>query len=247
MADDSIGTDRIPFQVSVSGYDDTEPQNIVEERQAMQHWKITTVVLAAMVCSGQLSRAEKGGNLKPVLVKPGKVVLAETFSRGKLGKQWVVNKGDWAIADGVVVGREKAEDHHAAVLTCKVPNRDSAIQLSFKLADAKFFHLSFNRSRGHLFRVIITPKTIVLRTDKPTRKSTTKPVTLAEAKTTFHPDRWYTLLVEVRGDRVVVTTDNGVLLKGSHSALDIDKPNYRFVMRGKSFQLDDVKIWKSGR
>jgi len=213
----------------------------------MRHCKVTLAVLLGVVISGQVCRAGKGGKLKPTLVKPGKLVLDETFSRGKLGKQWVVNKGDWAISDGVVVGREKTEDHHAAVLTCKVPNRDSAIQLSFKLADARFFHLSFNRSRGHLFRVMITPGKIVLRTDKPTRKSTTRPVTLAEAKATFRPDRWYTMLVEVRGDRVVVTTDNGVSLKGSHPSLDVDKPNYRFVMRGKSFQLDDVRIWKSGR
>ena len=211
----------------------------------MSRYKVTVAVLVMVICAGQLCRADKDSQLKPTLGGPGKTVLAETFSRDALGKQWVVNKGDWSINGGAVTGREKASDHHAAVLTCKVPNHDSAIRLSFKLADAKFFHLSFNRKRGHLFRVMITPKTIVLRTDKPTRKSTVKPVTLAKAKVTFHPDRWYTLLVQVRGDRVVVTTDNGVSLKGSHPSLDIDKPNYRFVMRGKSFQLDDVRIWKS--
>jgi len=218
-----------------------------QDRESMKHCEVALTVFLIVVSSGRLCWAEKDSKLKPTLVKSGKLVLTETFSRRKLGKQWIVNKGNWATADGVVVGREKAADHHAAVLTCKVPNHDSAIQLSFKLSDAKFFHLSFNRKRGHLFRVMITPRNIVLRTDKPTHKSTTKPVTLAKAKAMFRPDRWYTLLVEVRGDRVVVTTDNGISLTGTHPSLDIDKPNYRFVMRGKSFQLDDVKIWQSRR
>ena len=77
--------------------------------------------------------AAKNAKLKPVLVSPGSVVLAEEFSGKELGEKWSVNKGEWKIADGAVLGNEKAADNHAAVLTCKVPNHNSAIQFSFKM------------------------------------------------------------------------------------------------------------------
>lgn len=200
-------------------------------------------VFSVALCFAGSCPAEKNSVLKPALIRPGRAVFTETFDGEKLGSKWAVSKGEWTVADGVVTGREKAEEHHAAVLTCKVPNHNSAIQVSFQLGDAKFFHLSFNKKRGHLFRVMITPGQIVLRTDKPNRTSKSRPVTLARSKTKFQPGKWYTLLVEVRGNDVVVQTDNGVVLKGSHPSLDVDKPNYRFVTRGKDFRLDDVKIW----
>jgi hypothetical protein len=188
--------------------------------------------------------AAKNAKLKPVLVTPGDAVLEESFSGPNLGKRWTVNKGEWKVSEGVVVGREKAEDKHAAVLTCKVPNRNSAIRLSFKLGKAKQFHLSFNKARGHLFRVMVTPGSLVLRTDKPGKKSKVRPAVLAKAAVKFVPDQWYTMLVEVSGDRVTVQTDNGTTLKGSHSSLDVNKPNYRFILRGQGLELDDVTIWK---
>jgi hypothetical protein len=204
-------------------------------------------VLAGLLCLVTVMPgfAAKNAKLKPTLVTPGTVALEESFSGPALGKRWSVSKGEWKVTDGVVEGREKAEDKHAAVLTCKVPNRDSAIRFSFCLGKAKQFHLSFNRKRGHLFRVMVTPGSLVLRTDKPGKKSKIRPVVLAKAAVKFDPEQWYTMLVEVRGDHVSVQTDNGAKLKGSHSSLDVDKPNYRFILRGQALQLDDVTIWKA--
>ncbi|MFQ5734348.1 MAG: hypothetical protein ACE5KM_20615 [Planctomycetaceae bacterium] len=187
--------------------------------------------------------AEKNAKLKPALVAPGNVVLKDAFSAKALGKRWAVNKGAFEIVNGVVAGREKTTDKHAAVLTCKVPNRNSAIRFSFKLGTTKAFHLSFNKKRGHLFRVIVTRNGIVLRTDKANRKSKTKPVVLAKSANKVAADQWYTMLVEVRRNDVAVQVDNGTTLTGSHSSLDVDKPNYRFIVRGKTFRLDDVTIW----
>lgn len=200
-------------------------------------------LLCLLACSPAV--AAKNAKLKPALVTPGEVVLEDSFSGTSLGKRWGVNKGEWKVADGVVKGREKADDKHAAVLTCKVPNRNSAIRLSFKLGQAKQFHLSFNKTRGHLFRVIVTPERLLLRTDKPGKKSKVRPVVLAKAGVKFAADQWYTLLVEVSGDRVSVQTDNGARINGTHSSLDVDKPNYRFILRGDGLQLDDVTIWKA--
>ena len=47
------------------------------------------------------------------------------------------------------------------------------------------------------------------------------------------------------GDKVVAMTDNGLKVSGQHARLDTDKPNYRFVMKGESLAIDDVKVWSA--
>jgi hypothetical protein len=47
------------------------------------------------------------------------------------------------------------------------------------------------------------------------------------------------------GDRVVAMTDNGLKVSGQHPRLDTQKPNYRFVMRGGTLSIDDLKIWSA--
>ena len=51
--------------------------------------------------------------------------------------------------------------------------------------------------------------------------------------------------VEMVGNKVVVMTDNGLKVTAENARLDADKPNYRFVMRGESIKIDDVKIWNA--
>jgi hypothetical protein len=203
-----------------------------------------TICLAAfsVVAVSGVCFAEKAATLKPALVKPGKAVLEESFSASELAEPWSVVKGTWQVADGVLVASEKKEDAHAGVLVCQAPHRDSAIQFSFQLAGADALHLSLNRAKGHLFRVIITPDGVVVNKDKDKKNPASKAEVLGRGKAEFAPGTWHTMLVEMQGEQVVVQTDGGVLIKATSAALAADKPNYRFIIRGSSARLDDVKI-----
>jgi hypothetical protein len=126
-----------------------------------------TKVLSALVPLGcLLCYAAKGVDLKPALTSPGKLVFEDAFSSGSLAKPWTVAKGDWQVKDGVVIGKEKKEDKHNAVLNLARPNRNSVLQVSFRMDGAKLFHLSYNHAGGHLFRVIIVPGGISINKDK---------------------------------------------------------------------------------
>jgi hypothetical protein len=105
------------------------------------------------------------------------------------------------------------------------------------------FNFSLNHAKGHLFRVIVAPTSLVLRTDKDKNDTSIRSELIAQAKATFEQGKWYTLQVEMVGDRVVAITDNGLKVSGQHPRLDTDKPNYRFVMRGETLSIDDLKIW----
>ena len=94
--------------------------------------------------SGRL--AGKGADLKPMLAKPAKATVEESFSGSTLGKTWNVAKGDWQVHDGTLVGKEKKEDNHAAVCGLVVPNHNSIIRFSFKFDGTNNLSLSYNRS-----------------------------------------------------------------------------------------------------
>ncbi|OYW24815.1 MAG: hypothetical protein B7Z55_01100 [Planctomycetales bacterium 12-60-4] len=198
---------------------------------------MTTLVLETVL------QAEDRVELKSVLTKPGSLIVDEHFSGTELGKSWVANKGEWQIKTGVLVGREKPEDMHAAVLTLQQPHRNSVIQFAFKLDGATGFNLSFNHAKGHLFRVAANENGLSLTKDADKKDPNSKPKALAKAAGKFGTGKWHTLLVEIQGDRVSVQSDGGATLDVREPSLDVDKTGYRFVMRGESLLIDDIKVW----
>ncbi len=208
----------------------------------MSHSIIARFAFVCTVLSAAIAWADKDAPLKPATT-PGKLVFEDDFNEDQLDSHWLTTKGLWQVASGTLVGSERVEDKHAAVLTLKQPNRDSELKFSFKLDGTKAFNLSFNHARGHLFRVVVRDDALVITKDKDKRDPKSKVEQLAKTNADFQPGRWYTMLVEIKGDEVTVQTDNGVRATAHDPRLDVDKTGYRFVTRGSSLVLDDVKVW----
>ena len=206
------------------------------------HIKLTT--LAALIALlPAASFAAKDADLNPILAKPGAVKAEDSFSGSALGKNWTPAKGDWQVSDGVLHGKEKKEDNHPAVCALNAPNHDSIIRFSFKLDGPSGFSLSYNHPKGHLFRVNVTAAGVSVATDKDKKDEASKAVPIGKAEAKFEQGQWYTMQVEVKGTKVAVQTDNGVKIEGSNPALDMDKTGYRFVVKGETLVLADVKAW----
>ena len=201
--------------------------------------------LAVFATSTALCLADKAAELKPALNQPGKFVVDEKFAGGALPSSWGGVQGDWQVRDGAVVGKEKASDAHAAVLFLNQPHRDGIVRFSFKLEGAKGFNLSLNHLKGHLFRVTVAADGLTLSKDKDKKDPKSKAVQLGKAAGKFEAGKWHTLLLETKGGKVSVQADNGAKLEGSHPELDVDKTGYRFVVRGESLRLSDVKVWQA--
>ncbi len=189
--------------------------------------------------------AEKNATLEPKLVAAGSATITENFDE-PLGKTAVPVKGEWEVVDGVLIGKELATDKHAAVLNYQKKNRNSAVQFSFKL-DGSTNGLSFslNHSKGHLFRVVVNPNGMTVNLDKDKKDPASKAKVLGGAKGKVESGKWHTLLIEIVDDKVAAQTDNGLSVEASHPSLATEKPNYRFVMRGDSLSIDDLKIWEA--
>lgn len=204
-----------------------------------------TFLAAAFTFTATLctSQAENAADLQPTIAKAGKIMVEDTFASAALGKSWSAAKGDWQPHDGVLVGKEKKEDKHPAVLMLGQPNRDSIIRFAFKLDGSKSFALSLNSAKGHLFRVSIGADSVTMNKDKDKKDPNSKALELGKAAVKLADGKWHTLLLEMSGAKVAAQIDNGVKISASNPELDVDKTGYRFVTAGESVQVDDVKVW----
>ena len=209
------------------------------------HWtsRLCLAVLFLMPCSPTIL-ADKNTMLQPQISEPGNAATQLTFDQA-LDTSFVPVKGEWKIVDGCVTGKELAADKHAAVLNYQKKNRNSVVRFSFKLdGTTTGFHFSLNHAGGHLYRVIVTPQGVTINLDKNKKEAASRAQMLARAAGNFEQGKWYTMQVEMLGEKVAVQTDNGLAIQASHPTLDTDKPNYRFVMKGESLSIDDLQVWQ---
>jgi len=202
------------------------------------------LVAALLTLPSTICLAGKNADLKPILATPGKATAEDAFAGAALAKTWNVAKGDWQVREGALVGKEKKEDNHAAVCALAVPNHNSIIRFSFKFDGTNNLGLSYNSATGHLFRVNITSSAIAVSLDPDKKDPNSKAQSIGKADAKFENGQWYTIQVEVKGTKVAVQTDNGVKIEGTNPTLDVDKTGYRFVTKGESVVVDDIKAWE---
>src|SRR5438552_10913091 len=168
----------------------------------MKLHRIAAVTCIAVAVFTAVARAEKDADLKLLISKALKSVLQEKFDGPKLPKGWAIGKGDFQVKDAAVVGWEKKEDMHPAVLSLQKPFKNSIVRFSFKRDGVTGFNLSFNHPKGHLFRILINDDNLTINKDKDKNDPNSKQQVLGKAEGKFPPGQWQTLQVELVGDRV---------------------------------------------
>jgi hypothetical protein len=205
---------------------------------------VAALSLALAAALSPVAWAEKDADIRPLLAQPARPAPKVTFDAGKLPKGWVANKGEFSVKDGMIVGWEKKEDMHAAVLTMQKPFKNALLRFSFNRDGATNFNVSLNHPKGHLFRVMIGEDGLTIIKDKDKNNASSKPLVLAKADGSIPSGKWHTVLLEIVGDKVAVQTDSGLKLEASHPGLNVEKTGYRFVMKGSKLLIDDVTVWE---
>ena len=210
-------------------------------------------ILIATTAATFLASSLLAADLEPTLGKKGKLVLEEKFDGTTVPAGWNKNTGRISVADGVLHASQLASDNHIGAFRKLLPLQDCAIQLDLKFEGATTFNLGFDpapgelKKQGHLFSLAITPAawSITEHNDKADPKSKS----VAHAKTTakFERGRWYTLLLEVKGNDAIAHIAEQEPLHAMSKDFHVKKPGLVFRVGGKDGQellLDNVRVWE---
>lgn len=183
----------------------------------------------------------------------GKVLLEETFAGADVPKGWAANTGKLRVAEGSLRASELAADKHVGAFRYRLPVQDAVVQLDFRFDGARVFNLGFDpapgelKKKGHLYSVVITPTSWLLTEHNDKAKPESKSKALAKAETKFEKGQWYTLVLENKGEQVVVQVAGREPLKASAPDFKVKKPGLVFRMGGKDGEevaVDNVKVWE---
>lgn len=183
----------------------------------------------------------------------GKVLLEEAFAGDAVPKGWAANTGKLRVSEGSLRASELAADKHVGAFRYRLPVQDTVVQLDFRFDGARVFNLGFDpapgelKKKGHLYSVVITPTSWQLTEHNDKANPESKSKALAKAETKFEKGKWYTLVLENKGEQVLVQVAGREPLKVSAPDFKVKKPGLVFRMGGKDGEevaIDNVKVWE---
>jgi hypothetical protein len=197
--------------------------------------KTFLIPLAALLAASSMPAGEAG----EFLSHPGKPVAQPDF-KTMPSAPWTVAKGRWEAADGVLVGAEKKEEHHAAVLWHVVPLASAVVECEIQFDGAGTFIIGCDGQK-HIGRLVITPKFAKLSEDATEVKGVHPGATLAEVKHDLKRGQWYVVRYGWKDDRMFATVD-GQELAGQHPSLGTARTRWWFAVGGDCARLRNVKV-----
>ncbi|MCX7008612.1 MAG: hypothetical protein NTY53_15395 [Kiritimatiellaeota bacterium] len=97
------------------------------------------------------------GEAQPLMVQRGASWLDESFTGALDTNKWKVAIGSWKVENGTLVGTERPEDHHPAVIKTPFTNITAMAQFSFMLKGDARLHFGLNDAGGHNSSIQIRP------------------------------------------------------------------------------------------
>ena len=209
-------------------------------------------VCAFLVCSA-FGADESMPDAKPLLTKPGRLLFSEDLKevpheRDKQNKvrrgEWQSGKGKWEIKDGVLVGAEKPEDNHGAMLTKPgLAFHNAAVQVSFRLDGAKRITLDANsQALGRIIAASISGTELSLFRSI---GGGDKMEVLDKVPLKLEAGTWYTLLLEMQGTDVAASIDGKQIAFGAAERIDVDKTSVQLRVGGESVAFKNLRVWET--
>jgi len=173
----------------------------------------------------------------------GKLLFSDDFSGPAMDKGWAGKPGKWEMVDGSAKVSELPEDKHAAVRRHPLAYHDAIFEFSFEFDGARMIGLSLNNKGGHVCRLTVNAKGMILQADQPNAKSDVKAARIAASTAPVEPGKWHKVVVEVRGAKMIAQIDDAAPISGENPRVDVDKVDFGIPVGGVSARIKDVKVF----
>lgn len=227
---------------------------------------ITTLVAFGTVCTC----FAVGGEIPGPIAAKGELLFSDDFERSELGPDWKSVIPTFTVGDGVLKGSQTRDDHGSVGRVYR-QMKDVVVEFKFQLAGSPTFNVVFddknhkNSHAGHICRVAVALKQIRLgddkegvmrndifamrRSDDPEKKAEAEKLLqgrTAVVKTSVESKRWYTMQIEIAGDRMRVCLDGEPIgYLQSPGIAHPTKESLHFTVSGQDTLFDAVRIWKA--
>jgi hypothetical protein len=180
---------------------------------------------------------------KTLLAQPEKLLFADDLHSTFDKAQWRAAKGKWEIVDGALRGAELKADKHGAVTRHSMKMQDFVLSFDVKLDGARSTSVTINDAKEHVARALISANAFIVRRDDHDHDGPDKAVTFLNKKMPVETGKWHTVVMEMVGDTLVVTLDDGVTGFGSDELFKTEKANPGFTVAGETASFRNVRIW----
>lgn len=182
------------------------------------------------------------GDMQPLMVQRGASWLDEAFAGALDTNNWKVAIGSWKIENGTLVGTERPEDHHPAVIKTPFSNIVAVAQFSFMLKGDARLHFGLNDAGGHNSSIQIRPDAVVMNKNADRKNPRTYAPILDETGAALAPDIWHTMLVELNGAEMLARVDDKLFVCGAHPGINKEKTDMALAVSGAAV-FRNVKLW----
>ena len=203
--------------------------------------------------------------------KSGALLLQDNFDRETIGATWQTRIGSFSIQDGYLVGTEKPEDGHGAVIQAPVSFADAVIEFSFRIVDGRAFNFVVNDKScktvhaGHICRVAVSINGFRLGDDKegvmrndifamrrdPKRKKEADALLVGRSRNIpfkLKGNQWYRMRVSMVGEEMRLSVDGQPVGQLKSPGIGHKtKTDFGFTVKGTRIEFDSVRAWKPGK
>ncbi|MFD2255241.1 family 16 glycoside hydrolase [Luteolibacter algae] len=204
------------------------------------------------------------------------IIFSDDFeNRSEVGKNYVTSLGDdksWTVEDGILIARQTKESH-GCVIRKEHKFDDLDVKFDFRFTGGKSFNFVIDDKNeksvhaGHICRVSIFPKRIVIGDDKTgnmnleirgQRQNKDLPAaekkkleeflshTQSSAAVDLETGQWYTMRVRLVGDLMEAYLDGKLITSLKSPGISHPtKTKFGFTVNGSTIDFDNLAIYQN--
>ncbi|MBK8094821.1 MAG: hypothetical protein IPK32_23355 [Verrucomicrobiaceae bacterium] len=218
---------------------------------------ITLILAASTLISAAADRIPK--EMRPKLVKEGKVLVQDDFSTEKLHEGWLMPKGDFAgkvtrQPDGTVQIETGVGRQGYIYRKLDPGTQDASVQLLIKPQTSTWMGVRFTVAgedgvgdRHWKIATIAYASGFIRVVEPDAAADVNKLKVLKSAKTDIKPGEWWRISVESREDKYLVRVNGEEMIELKHPGTAGEKVAVMVNLYGGTGLIDEVKVMAGGK